>query len=79
MVATFHQVGSSITGNRGSSAASSARSASEALVDVKLEQIAALRATDADDEARRLLYEVLSEGNPTQVKVARNILDQMDS
>ena len=56
-----------------------ARSASEALVDVKLEQIAALRATDADDEARRLLYEVLSEGNPTQVKVARNILDQMDS
>ncbi|MCB1803544.1 MAG: hypothetical protein KDI82_17785, partial [Gammaproteobacteria bacterium] len=47
-----------------------ARSASEALVDVKLEQIAALRATDADDEARRLLYEVLSEGNPTQVKVA---------
>jgi sec-independent protein translocase protein TatC len=56
-----------------------ARSATEALVDAKLEQVAALRATGADDEARRLLYEVLSDGNETQVRVARNILEQLDS
>ncbi|MCB1801505.1 MAG: twin-arginine translocase subunit TatC [Gammaproteobacteria bacterium] len=55
------------------------RSAIEALVDSKLEQVAALRNTGAYDEARRLLYEVLSEGNETQVKVARNILEQLDS
>jgi sec-independent protein translocase protein TatC len=56
-----------------------ARSATEALVDAKLEQVAALRATGAYDEARRLLYEVLSEGNVTQIRVARNILEQLDS
>ena len=56
-----------------------ARTATEALVDAKLEQVAALRATGADEEARRLLYEVLSEGDATQVRVARNILDQLDS
>jgi len=56
-----------------------ARTATEALVDAKLEQVAALRATEAYDEARRLLYEVLSEGNASQVKVARNILQQLDS
>jgi sec-independent protein translocase protein TatC len=56
-----------------------ARTATEALVDAKLEQVAALRATGADDEARRLLYEVLSDGNETQVRVARNILEQLDS
>ena len=56
-----------------------ARSATEALVDAKLEQVVALRATEAYGEARRLLYEVLSEGNPEQVKVARNILEQLDS
>jgi sec-independent protein translocase protein TatC len=55
------------------------RSASEALVEAKLEQVAALRATEAFDEARRLLYEVLAEGNEKQVEVARNILAQMDS
>ena len=55
------------------------RTAIEALVDAKLEQVAALRATGADEEARRLLYEVLSEGDATQVRVARNILDQLDS
>jgi sec-independent protein translocase protein TatC len=54
------------------------RSATEALVDHKLQQVAALRATQADDEARRLLYEVLAEGDDTQVRVARNILEQMD-
>jgi len=55
------------------------RSATEALVDAKLEQVTALRATEAYDEARRLLYEVLAEGNETQVRVARNILEQLDS
>ena len=55
------------------------RSATEALVDAKLEQIVALRDVGAFDEARRLLYEVLTEGNETQVKVARNILEQLDS
>jgi sec-independent protein translocase protein TatC len=55
------------------------RSAIEALVDAKLEQVVALRATGAFDEARRLLYEVLTDGNETQVKVARNILEQLDS
>jgi len=56
-----------------------ARTATEAFVDAKLEQVAALRATEAYDEARRLLYEVLAEGNETQVAVARNILEQLDS
>jgi sec-independent protein translocase protein TatC len=55
------------------------RTATEALVDAKLQQVVALRATGATDEARRLLYEVLSEGNDTQVRVARNILEQLDS
>ena len=55
------------------------RSATEALVDAKLEQVAALRETMAYDEARRLLYEVLAEGNQNQVTVARNILAQLDS
>jgi FimV-like protein len=55
-----------------------ARTATEALVDSKLEQVAALRETEAYDEARRLLYEILSEGNEAQVKVARNILEQLD-
>jgi sec-independent protein translocase protein TatC len=55
------------------------RTAIEALVDAKLQHIAALRGTGADDEVRRMLYEVLSDGNETQVKVARNILDQLDS
>lgn len=54
------------------------RSATEALVDHKIQQVAALRATEADDEARRLLYEVLAEGNDSQVRTARRILEQMD-
>lgn len=54
------------------------RTATEALVDAKLEQVAALRETGADDEARRLLYYVLTEGNESQVRVARNILEQLD-
>lgn len=55
------------------------RSATEALVDAKIEQIAALYATEAYGEARRLLYEVLEDGNEQQKKVARNILEQLDS
>lgn len=55
------------------------RAAIESIVDVKLQQVVALRTTGALSEARRLLYEVLSEGNETQVKVARNILEQLDS
>jgi sec-independent protein translocase protein TatC len=56
-----------------------ARTATEALVDAKLQQVAALRNAEAYSEARRLLYEVLSEGNEDQVRVARNILEQLDS
>ena len=55
------------------------RTATEALVDAKLEQVAALRNTGALGEARRLLYEVLADCNEDQVRVARNILEQLDS
>lgn len=48
-------------------------------VDQKLEQVMALRNEERYDEARTLLYEVLVEGNDQQVKVARNILAQMDT
>ena len=56
-----------------------ARSATEALADAKLQQVAALRATGAESQARGLLYEVLSEGNASQKAVARNILEQIDN
>jgi sec-independent protein translocase protein TatC len=55
------------------------RSAVESMVDAKLEQVVALRATGALGEARRLLYEVLADGSETQVRVARNILEQLDN
>ena len=55
------------------------RSATEALADAKLQQVAALRATGAESQARGLLYEVLSEGSASQKAVARNILEQIDS
>ncbi len=48
-------------------------------VDAKLEQVMELRNAERYDEARTLLYEVLVEGNDTQVNVARNILAQLDS
>lgn len=48
-------------------------------VDEKLEQVMRLREEERYEEARRLLYEILVEGNELQVKVARNILDQLDS
>jgi len=47
-------------------------------VDGKLERIMTLREQGRYEEARTKLYEVLVEGNETQVKVARNILAQMD-
>jgi sec-independent protein translocase protein TatC len=48
-------------------------------VDAKLEQVMDLRNEERYDEARTLLYEVLVEGSDQQVKVARNILAQLDS
>ncbi len=48
-------------------------------VDAKLERVMALRDEERYDEARTLLYEVLVEGNETQVRVARNILAQLDA
>ena len=47
-------------------------------VEEKLRRVQALR--DAGDEAavRSLLYEVLAEGSPAQITVARNILEQLD-
>ena len=48
-------------------------------VDAKLEQVMELRNAERYEEARSLLYEVLVEGNDSQVNVARNILGQLDS
>lgn len=48
-------------------------------VDNKLEWVMTLREEGRIEEARTLLYEVLVEGNETQVKVARNVLAQLDS
>lgn len=48
-------------------------------VDRKLEWIMTLREEERYEEARTLLYEVLAEGNEIQVKVARNILAQLDA
>ena len=38
-----------------------------------------LRMEGDDQAARNLLYEVLAEGNEDQKRVARNILQQMDT
>ena len=51
----------------------------EDLVDSKLNRIMSLRMEGDEEAARTLLYEVLSEGNEDQKRVARNILQQMDS
>tara|TARA_Y100001935_G_scaffold227523_1_gene205888 strand:+ start:1831 stop:2934 length:1104 start_codon:yes stop_codon:yes gene_type:complete len=48
-------------------------------VDSKLEEVMRLRNLEEYDEARSLLYQILSEGNELQIRVARNILDQLDS
>ncbi len=49
-----------------------------AAVDAKLERVMALRENMQFEIARRLLHEVLVEGDEAQVRVARNILAQMD-
>lgn len=48
-------------------------------VDEKLERVMELREQEEYSRARMLLYEILAEGNENQVKVARNILNQLDS
>lgn len=48
-------------------------------VDAKLELVMEYRNVDNVDAARTLLYEVLAEGDEDQIKVARNILEQLDS
>jgi len=48
-------------------------------VERKLERIQALRDQEADADVRRLLYEVLEEGDDDQRRVARNILEQLDT
>ncbi len=53
--------------------------AQRAAVVAKLEKVGQLRDEMKMSEARQLLYEVLVEGNDIQVKVARNILEQLDS
>jgi len=51
----------------------------ENLVDIKLAQVMEYREEENLQAARALLYEVLEEGNDAQIKVARNILAQLDS
>lgn len=47
-------------------------------VDVKLAQVMEYREENNERAARALLYEVLEEGDESQVRVARNILAQLD-
>jgi sec-independent protein translocase protein TatC len=47
-------------------------------VDEKLGRIHELRELEREDEVRRLLYEVLEEGDEEQRAVARNILTELD-
>jgi sec-independent protein translocase protein TatC len=49
-----------------------------ARVDAKLQRVQELREALDFDGMRRLLYEVLVEGDDSQVSVARNILAQLD-
>ncbi len=48
-------------------------------VDEKIKRINELRELEQETEARRLLYEVLEEGDDDQRQVARNILTQLDT
>jgi len=48
------------------------------LAEQKLQRIKALRDREEQTDVRRLLYEVLEEGNAEQRRVARNILGQLD-
>jgi sec-independent protein translocase protein TatC len=50
----------------------------KAAVDAKLGRVAILRENMDFDTARRLLHEVLAEGDESQVTVARNILAQLE-
>lgn len=47
-------------------------------IEAKLRRVQALRDEGDLRAARRLLYDVIGEGNPDQVKVAKNILEQLD-
>jgi FimV-like protein len=48
-------------------------------VDAKLDQIMELREIGDFDRARPLLYDVLTEGDESQVEVAKGILAQLDA
>ena len=51
----------------------------EEAINEKLRQVQVLRDAGDENGARRLLYDVIGEGSPDQVKVARNILEQLDA
>jgi sec-independent protein translocase protein TatC len=48
-------------------------------IDAKLRRVQTMREAQDEAQARRLLYEVLAEGNEGQRRVARNILAQLDT
>ncbi|MEJ2621517.1 MAG: twin-arginine translocase subunit TatC [Candidatus Thiodiazotropha sp.] len=48
-------------------------------LEVKLQQVQQFRASGDVEQARKLLYEILQDGNTDQRMVARNILAQLDS
>lgn len=48
-------------------------------IEKKLREIQFLRDKDDEAGARRLLYEILAEGDENHIKVARNILQQLDN
>ncbi len=52
--------------------------AAELDVDAKLRLVADYRDEANEEQARTLLYEVLADGNEDQVRVAKNILQQLD-
>jgi sec-independent protein translocase protein TatC len=54
------------------------KASGENLVDVKLAQVMEYREEENLQAARALLYEVLEEGDDSQIKVARNILAELD-
>lgn len=47
-------------------------------IDAKLELVMEYRNVENEDAARKLLYEVLAEGDEDQIRVARNVLQQLD-
>lgn len=48
-------------------------------VELKIHEVQKLRDAEDLSAARRLLYEILAEGNADQINVARNILSQLDA